>query len=158
MKKLTSLDRKSRAVNAQDIASQLKMKDKTPLKSLKSKNSELLAKYREKLKGNSDTENSSEVLQEESEQEIEQDSDKKLIPKVSESFQGVVFDEEVDSSDEIEPKNKKRSGKKKSWNKNNHRDSSKGNDDNKSRFKKFKPFNRSQNSKGKQSSQKKQRF
>ena len=137
---LTSLDRKSRAVNAQDIASQLKLKDKKSLKSLKSKNSELLAKYREKLKGvNSDDIDA----ENESSQDLEEHSDRKLIPKAENSFQGVVFNEE---SDEI-----KESKRKTSWRKKNNRDS-KGKT--KSRFKKFKPFKR--NSKAKSSNKKDQ--
>ena len=88
---LTSLDRKSRVVNAQDIASQLKLKDKKSLKSLKSKNSELLAKYREKLKGvNSDDIDA----ENESSQDLEEHSDRKLIPKAENSFP-IIFNNKI---------------------------------------------------------------
>ena len=139
---LTSLDRKTRAINSQDIASQFNLKDKKSIKNLKSKNSELLAKYREKLKNNNISENNNEFDVEESTQDLELDSEKKLIPKVNESFQGVVFD---DKHEDVEIPDTKR---KKSWRKGKKRNT-KGDSEKKSRFNKFKPFNRSTKTKGK---------
>ena len=132
---MTSLDRKTRAVNAQDIASQLKLKNKKSLKSLKSKNSELLSKYRQSKK---DKHNSDDKKDSDFELSQEEVSDKKLIPKVTDSFQGVVFD---NSDEDLVIK---KSGKK-PWKRRK-----KGNNSNsqkKSRFKKFKPFKRSKGSK-----------
>ena len=58
---LTSFDRKQRSVNAQDVASQFKkeLKSGDSLDKLKTKNSELLAKYREKLRLQEDESNTS---------------------------------------------------------------------------------------------------
>ena len=144
---MMSFDRKNRAVNAHDIASQLKYKEQKSLKSLKSKNKELLKQYREKLRTNSpdDSETKSE-----SRRDLD-DSDANLIPKdTSESFRGVVFDDEDDQDTEQQNRGKKRNYKRKN--------TGQGKDKGKSRFKKFKPFNRSKKGNNKKPKQDKQRF
>ena len=150
---MTSLERKTRAVNTQDIASQFAntiTKD-TPVNKLKSKNSELLSKYREKMKSESDT---AEVETEN--QPIEAEEEEKTnrpLPKVQGSFKGVNFDgaEEESSIDQNQEHRKKpwkkgkNFGQKRPYPNDNNKNNGK---------KKFKPFKRNNNSNGKKFHQK----
>ena len=150
---MTSLERKSRAVNQQDIASQFAntLGKDTPVKKLKSKNSELLSKYREKLKGESDT---AEIAEAEATNEAEKDNYKsKALPKVKGSFKGVNFDKPEDESHE----DQRQGNKIRSWNKGKYNGLknkfSRGNNNNNGK-KKFKPFKRRTNNNGKKFNQK----
>ena len=153
---MTSLERKSRAVNQQDIASQFAntLGKDAPVKKLKSKNSELLSKYREKLKSESDT---ADLEKETIDNEAEKDNYKsKPLPKVKGSFKGVNFD-----NPEEKPHEDQRQGnKKRSWNKGKYNGLknkfSRGNNNNNGK-KKFKPFKRRTNNNGKKFNPK-QRF
>ena len=150
---MTSLERKTRAVNSSDIASQFAntLGKDTPVKKLKSKNSELLSKYREKLKGDSDTE----VLEEE---ELTNKAEKdefqnKPLPKVTGSFKGVNFDKPVEETVE----NQRQENKKRPWKKGKYNGGKKqlSNDNtNNNGKKKFKPFKRRNNNNGKKFDQK----
>ena len=107
---MTSLERKTRAVNSQDIASQFakSIKDQKSLTKLKSKNSELLSKYREKIKNESDT---ADLEQERLENEADIDSQNhKAIPKLKGSFKGVSFDKPEEESFESRRQDNKKSG------------------------------------------------
>ncbi len=150
---MTSLERKTRAINQQDIASQFAntLGKDAPVKKLKSKNSELLSKYREKLKGESDTS----VLEEE---EINTNTEKEVyqnkpLPKVTGSFKGVNFDKQVEGTVEDQrQENKKRSWRKGKFNGIRKHYSNDNND--KNGRKKFKPFKRTNNTNGKKFNQK----
>jgi len=153
---MTSLERKSRAVNAQDIASQFAntLGKDTPVKKLKSKNSELLSKYREKLKSESDT---ADVETDYSISEAgDEERKSKLIPKVTGSFKGVNFDKSVDEHNQ----DQRQENKKRSWRKGKKFDPKKNfqNDNNKNNGnRRFKPFKRNKNNNGK-NFQKNERF
>ena len=144
---MTSLERKTRAVNSQDIASQFAStlgKD-TPVKKLKSKNSELLSKYRKKLKDESDT-----ASLENEEQVNEADKDEyqsKPLPKVTGSFKGVNFDnQEAETMEDQRTANKKRSWRKGKFNGAKKKFSNDNNNNNGK--KRFKPFKRRSNNNG----------
>jgi len=148
---MTSLERKSRAVNAQDIASQFAntLGKDTPVNKLKSKNSELLSKYREKLKDTDPAEVESEAVTTET---TEDEQSSKLIPKVQGSFKGVNFDQaEQESAVDQNQENRKRTwkkgknyGPKKNFTGDNNRNNGK---------KRFKPFKRNNNNNGKKFNQ-----
>ena len=145
---MTSLERKTRAVNSQDIASQFAStlgKD-TPVKKLKSKNSELLSKYREKLKDESDT---ASLEKEELTSIAEKDEyQSKPLPKVTGSFKGVNFDnKEAESLDDQRTNNKKRSWRKGKFNGTKKKFSNDNSTNNGK--KRFKPFKRRNNNNGK---------
>ena len=149
---MTSLERKTRAVNSQDIARQFAntLGKDTPVKKLKSKNSELLSKYREKLKNDSEELENQEL---DNEAELEH-KNHKTIPKLEGSFKGVNFDQEdQETFDDPRQVNKKRT-----WRKGKFSGPKKFNNDNnpnKGR-KNFKPFRRNKNySNGKKFNQKK---
>ncbi len=152
---MTSLERKTRAVNSQDIASQFARtlgKD-TPVKKLKSKNSELLSKYREKLKDDSDTASlEKEEIANKAEKEEYQS---KALPKVTGSFKGVNFDNQEEESAQQNQTTKKRSWRKGKYNGLKKKFSNDNN--NNDGKKKFKPFKRHKNTNGKKFNQK-QRF
>jgi hypothetical protein len=141
---MTSLERKTRAVNSTDIASQFAntLGKDAPVKKLKSKNSELLSKYREKIKGDSDTaELENERINSEAEEE---ENSGRAIPKVKRSFKGVNFD-----TAEEESVNQRQENKKRPWRKGkNFTKKTSANDNNKNSGKKrFKPFKRNNNKK-----------
>ena len=150
---MTSLERKSRAVNSSDIASQFAntLGKDTPVKKLKSKNSELLSKYREKLKSESDT---ADLEKERLDNETDIENQKhKPLPKIKGSFKGVSFDKEEESFSDPRQENKKRSWRKGkfSGNKDRNRNDNKQNNGRR----KFKPFKRKNNSNGKRFNQRK---
>ena len=150
---MTSLERKTRVVNQQDIASQFAntLGKDTPVKKLKSKNSELLSKYREKLKGDSDTA----VLEEEelNNKADQEEYQNKPLPKVTGSFKGVKFDKTAEETVE----NQRQENKKRPWRKGKFNGGKKqfSNDNtNNNGKKKFKPFKRRNNNNGKKFDQK----
>jgi hypothetical protein len=113
---MTSLERKSRAVNASDLASQFAktLSKDTPVRKLKSKNSELLSKYREKLKEESDT---ASLEKEEIESKAEKDEyQSKPLPKVSGSFKGVNFDKPEEETEQQNQDTKKKPWRKGKYN------------------------------------------
>ena len=153
VKTMTSMERKTRTVNQKDIASQFAnaLGKEDPVKKLKSKNSELLAKYREKLR-DSETEEDNQTHS--TVNESENDGNSKAVPKLKEeNFRGVSFDNKEDNpsqSSEIKKGNPDKP--KKNWRngKNYH---TKGKSDNNSSGKKFKPFKRRTKTDGNKSNQ-----
>ena len=150
---MTSLERKTRAVNTQDIASQFAntLGKDTPVKKLKSKNSELLSKYREKLKDDSDP---ADVEIEQPFTESGEDEPKtKPLPKVQGSFKGVNFDR----SENVPETEQKQEHKRRPWKKGKYFGQKKNfdNGNNKNNGKKrFRPFKGNKNNNGKKFNQK----
>jgi hypothetical protein len=145
---MTSLERKTRAVNSRDIASQFanSLGKDTPVKKLKSKNSELLSKYREKLKD--ETESDRNEINQIDNEAADVERQNKPLPKVLGSFKGVNFDEkEVDTSEGVRQENKKRT-----WRKNTNGPRKNFDNENKGKGK-FKPFKRRNNNNGKKFTQ-----